>query len=159
VENSIVRRGNHFIRLEGEWCLIDGPWFEYLKRLSRGCFSPVRTEVVDPHPRWYNFRDFNLEFGVCINPHYLDWEQRRWYPSHVNPFANKRWASFRELWLHDRWQKWMGNRVKMGFVLLPFGRLPEFIDMEIPDDADGHWWWDAWDYERGTSAQWAERRW
>lgn len=137
MNSSIVRRGNHFIRLEGEWCLIDGPWFNYLEGFYRYSSTPIFISVVDPHPRYYKFEDF--DFPSHTNIRCMEWEPRRWYPEYIYP----------PIIFKDRWNEWMNGRIKTGYVLLPDGKLPAFMGMEVPEDADDWWWDSAWWWERG----------
>ena len=48
MKDSIVRDGNHFIRIDGKWCLIDGDWFNILMNADRSTFivANIQPECV-----------------------------------------------------------------------------------------------------------------
>jgi len=149
MNRSVVRRGNHFIRLENEWCLIDGPWFHYLERLSNGSSMPVCLAYFGAPD--VTFKEMTgEEMYEHVSPSNLrevEWMPKRWRPGFIDPWYGKTWASARELYLHDRWREWLFGRTKIGYTLLPDGRLPEFL--AAPDtkgDEDAYWWYDAWEW-------------
>jgi hypothetical protein len=145
MDQSVVRRGNHFIRLEGEWCLIDGPWFDYLSRLSYGGSMPVRFDCLDLPSTYGKLEDV----PVWRDFRYIEWLPKIWHPGFRNPWNGKTWLTAQEMSLRDRWNSWIFGRRRIGYVLLPNGELPAFLSMEVPDGADRNWWWEALDLERG----------
>ena len=148
MNRSVVRRGNHFIRLENEWCLIDGPWFSYLERLSNGSSMPVRLPYFgasDVIVREMT-ADEMYEHLSSSNIQEVEWMPKRWYPGFVNPWRFRREIDPEPPML-NRWNAWMAGRIKTGYILLPDGRLPEFL--AAPDtkgDEDAYWWHDAWEW-------------
>ena len=147
---SIVRRGNHFIRLENEWCLIDGPWFDYLERLSNGSSVPVRLAYFGESPCIFVDRmtaDEMYEHISTSNIQEVEWLPKQWHPGVIDPWKGKAWATARELYLHDRWHEWLVRRTRTGYTLLPDGKLPEFLAAPVlQGDEDAYWWYDAWDW-------------
>lgn len=143
MNGSIVRRGNHFIRLENEWCLIDGPWFDSLERLSRGGSIPIHLPYSD-HMEMDLVWDSD-EAPRCSYKE-VEWLPKAWYPAYHNPWKAMVWARWEELYLQDRWNKWIAGRRRRGYMLLPDGELPEFLNRQAPKDADRDWWYDAWNW-------------
>ena len=142
MEQSIVRNGNHFICLEGEWCLIDGPWFDYLEWLSRGGSIPVRLHYHEHGEVQLPTESMELVMSTMKE---VEWEPRMWYPAFVNPW---RFAALPGLHpLRDRWNEWMARRRRRGYVLLPDGKLPPFLNRSMPEEPKTRgWWYDAWSW-------------
>lgn len=72
----MIRSGNHFIRVDFKWLLIDGPWFKTLERLSNHCRHdrvripaplPLSLYMIDPPPE-----------TVYIPAKYLEWQRTSW---------------------------------------------------------------------------------
>ena len=139
---SIVRRGNHFIRLEGEWCLIDGPWFEYLRRLSNGSSMPVRLSYCDKWEPVWSIADEPPHMGDIKE---VEWLPKRWYPAHINPWRFGVLPGHHPL--RDKWNEWMAGRIRKGYVLMPDGELPPFLNRPMPNEPHTRSWWaDAWNW-------------
>ena len=104
MNGSIVRRGNHFIRLENEWCLIGGPWFDCLATLSNGGSAVVRLDYFEIPPIMWTKLNDDFEMRPFK---YVEWLPKVWHPGFRNPWYGKRWATAQELYLKDRWNNWM----------------------------------------------------
>lgn len=120
----MIRNGNHFILLEGQWCLIGGPWFEYLEKIRDGHWSPIRLAKPWSMP----VEIFHGKIPVDRLFEEVEWEARAWCPG---------WLTGRQVApsVYERWLAWQGDRIRIGYVMLPDGRLPPLINMDkLPED-------------------------
>jgi hypothetical protein len=121
----MIRNGNHFIYMGGgEWCLIDGPWFDYLEsfqhthlpiHLERAPGMPLRLVGDDARP-------------PIISSEKICWEPRRWHPGYHSVLGEPR--------LQLRWLDYQKERTRIGYMLLPDGKVPPFIDGDLPADEE-----------------------
>jgi hypothetical protein len=128
----MIRRGNHFIKLPGEywngepvgWVLIDGPWFDRLTRLGKGyhtvrlpqAFSWSECAIYNPSP-------------IIAMPEEIEWEQISWHPGtsiHPNTLNNQ--------WLAYRWTWVLAKRKRQGWRISPDGQLPAYLNHIQPID-------------------------
>ncbi|RPJ40135.1 MAG: hypothetical protein EHM35_00585 [Planctomycetaceae bacterium] len=125
MKDSIVRRGNHFIRTTAMpgWVLIDGPWFEYLNR-----FGLDRVRLPYPNeagPAW-NLTAWTPPWGYGET----EWERIGWLPSHPLGPHTRRW------WEARAWRA-PKLRVQTGWTVRPNGALPALLCRQsLPRDAD-----------------------
>lgn len=124
---SIIRRGNHFIRLDGcGWVLIDGPWYRQLE------------EHRNPHVLMYSLKPLSVamieeseSYPDIVQTREVTWERLRWLPSH----SGNVWKNFVGVCLFDRWQRLLHNRLKFGWRMLPDGVLPAYLcQPELAED-------------------------
>lgn len=131
---SIVRRGNHFVRLPGDywngkpvgWILIDGPWFDYLTKLGNGYHTVMLPKVRD----WAECAICTDSLPVMLPREEIEWEQIRWHPgTSIHPDAlNDRWLAW-------RWREVLAKRKRWGWRLSPDGQLPAYLNhVQFVDD-------------------------
>lgn len=137
----IIRRGNHFIYLrEMGWVLIDGEWYQRLNSYNYGdriavpCYAPFSpTDTTDCSP-------------IEPAPSPLVWERVKYQPSNYRPqFGRDKWftayllahvpsrtdpdnhlINILENRLAKKWYNRLRNNTKIGWRLLPDGKLPCF---------------------------------
>lgn len=134
---SIVRRGNHFIRMGGEiikdgWVLIDGPWFSLLEAVRGESWMPVRLDkaAVDLHSFMCEFTDMPIWRPL----EFIEWEPMMWHPG---------------ILLHPKmvgrmdfgWNKVLTLRKRVGYFMRPDARLPAFLN--YPEWIEDEWYVDA----------------
>jgi len=128
---SIIRRGNHFVWIDGKWALIDGPWFKRLEAFRGDSWMPIRIHYPAP------LEPIALE--CFLNGPYkwqaeeVEWEPMMWHPGVLmSPYA-VRLPAFNSA----RWNEVLTKRKRVGYVTLPDGKLPAlFSRLEFPEDED-----------------------
>lgn len=130
---SIIRDGNHFIHLEDAgWVLIDGPWFEMLS-------SPGQQLIEVPiyKPLDFGYFSDSSEIPKDFEFESMFWEAVRWNPGCALFKDAKRARAFDNRNL-DLWYKWydvLKKRTKIGWRVLPDGKLPVLFNaMEWHDE-------------------------
>lgn len=119
---SIVRRGNHFIRIDDKWVLIDGPWFDQLSGYGERFVELVcpvthlasMEETCDPGVVTYHYTTITWKRVSWVNGVYLDWDRL-----YTSSFVRARL---------------MMRRYHYGFMVYPDGRLPAYLNR--PDEID-----------------------
>lgn len=114
MEETIIRNGNHFIRLENGWNLIDGPWFEYLSKTEG-------HKIV--LPKWHILSDLMIsynDFPKSFDSELIEWERTRWHPGV--------WIDRKRLspWVKLRYEELLHTRTRTGFRMAD-GKLPAFL--------------------------------
>lgn len=124
---SIVRRGNHFIYLDGAgWVLIDGPWFDRLEK-SRVEFHLISVLAFEP-----------ISFTATGSPETgppppNEWERTAWHPGGMSLHPDLGCLAW-------RWNQVLAERRKAGYRIWPDGKLPCYFNrLEFVDDP---WWHD-----------------
>jgi len=128
---SIVRRGNHFIHLDGcGWVLIDGPWYERLMGYKNKPYvliyslQPVLAATIEesePYPDVVDTRE-------------VTWERVRWHPGWC-VFENPPLSLIISDWMQYKWREFLGSRRKFGWRMLPDGVLPAYLcQPELAED-------------------------
>lgn len=139
---SIVRRGNHFIHLDGcGWVLIDGPWYKqlegYIDRpyMIMHSLKPVSIAMIDP----------SEPYPDTIETKEVTWERVKWhsgfglhfyctYNSIVVEYKGHL-IGFKGVRIEERWQKCLSHRLRLGWRMLPDGKLPAYLcQMELEED-------------------------
>ena len=130
---SIIRRGNHFIKVPGEywngspvgWVLIDGPWFNHLSWLGRGCHT-VKL------PQAFNWSECSIYGDIELTmpmQEGIEWEQIRWHPgTSIHP------NTLNDQWLAYKWTQVLAKRKRRGWRISPDGRLPAYLNHIQPVD-------------------------
>lgn len=111
---SIVRRGNHFIQIDGKWALIDGPWFRYLESFQ---LNHVILDYAPPPAMVWDMQGIPyFERRDCVM-----WERIMWHPGHhLHPQMVGR--------MDERWNDVQWKRVRGAYIMLPDGGLPAFLN-------------------------------
>ncbi len=105
---SIVRDGNHFLRADGIWFLIDGPWYDKLMNVEK---YVIRTYDW-PMPHY----SLTPPETITVLPRTVTWQRGRWHPG---GFRSSLW----DYSLEQKWEKWNRSRVRIGFRMAD-GHLP-----------------------------------
>ena len=116
MKDSIVRDGNHFIRMDAQWTLIDGEWFDMLKNVNQRTWITAKP----PEIHFSSLQDGDLPKSFEMETQ--RWEQIRWSNGH--PYGRKflyRYVSRLGYWMMDYL---LGKRVHIGFIC-DGGKLPE----------------------------------
>lgn len=131
---SIIRRGNHFIRMGGEiikdgWVLIDGPWFSLLEKIRGSSWVPVRLDKPILDIVWEDTYKLN------IRPlEFIEWEPMMWHPGILlHPKMVGR--------VDFRWNRVLTFRKRVGYFMRPDARLPAFLN--YPEWIEDEWYVDA----------------
>lgn len=132
---TIVRRGNHFIRIEGLWVLIDGPWYDYLCSFSHS--GKMRDHIRLPKPKKPTFDPMDGSLPVDLGLDTLEWYSMQLYLDDVE-FAHhalricslKAKAKVREMF---------NRRIKIGWYISK-GPLPCYLHQVEFEPED--WWSD-----------------
>jgi hypothetical protein len=129
IHQSIIRNGNHFIRLDYQgpltcgmgWVLIDGPWYEIFKNYKYDHFRVLKYQSFDRRDRLPR----RIEYEELI------WEKVWWHPGTIVHPRNLPWH------LQRKWSEVLNGRKRQGWRLLPDGRLPAFFNR--PDWIEDEW--------------------
>lgn len=113
IDGSIVRRGNHFLRMECGWVLIDGPWFRLLDGFD---YDTVYIPYIPPLEPLVLTGDYNLPESAMVELQELTWQRVRWHPGYSSHL--KRFIAY----------PYLHSRTKYGFKVYPDGRLPCFFN-------------------------------
>jgi len=140
IHQSVVRQGNHFIRLPhfhwkcSGWILIDGPWWHYLNQSWRGRDLIELTHWQPPPCFAYNLEDL---------PKAIEYDEIIWQriPYHPGTFISTVLMRDKGLFdLAEKWSRYQKMRTRFGYRLYPLGGLPaylhhtEFIENEYDHD-------------------------
>ena len=127
---SIIRRGNHFVWIDGKWALIDGPWFKRLEALRGDSWIPVR--IYYPTPSEPIALDCFLNGPPTqYRSEEVEWEPMMWHPG-ILVHPKMVWRAG-----YDKWNEVLTKRKRVGYVMLPDGKLPAlFSRLEFPKDAE-----------------------
>jgi hypothetical protein len=128
IHQSIVRRGNHFIRWDKKWILIDGPWKDWLDRQG---YVTVIAAFIPPIPCYpYTEPDPYVEYSQ------LEWQQVRWHPGTIALDIRKVSVE-----LEEKWREWNSKRCRTGWMIKG-GALPCYPNRAAPywDENTQDWW-------------------
>ena len=121
----MIRNGNHFVRFGLEWCLIDGPWFDYLESFRQNGHWLISLPKID----------MSLEYVKDPSPpstyqdECVEWMPRMWHPGYMKLEGFWHYAH-----LNDKLEAFQKQRVRVGYMLWPTGRLPPYLHLpELPE--------------------------